>query len=86
MERGIIDFPRNDLAACTCGHYLDNISLGYGRTPYNFYCHNCATCWTNRVTNCDVNGAADAWNEFRKVSGDRSNPYKFKAVCFKKDK
>lgn len=59
-----IDHKRTDMADCPCGHPIKQITIGYGRTPYSIFCKGCKTNWFNQITNCDVDGAVKAWNNF----------------------
>lgn len=70
MDRGIIDYPQTLMEPCFCGALMTNISLHYGRTPYGIFCNRCKTTFHNKITNCDVDGAVKAWNDYRK-----NNPF-----------
>jgi hypothetical protein len=65
-DRGIMDYPQTEMEPCTCSAPMTNISLYYGRTPYGIFCKVCKTSFQNKITNCDVDGAKKAWNDFRR--------------------
>lgn len=53
---------------CPCGHKMSRICVGYGRTPYSIFCEGCKTNFFNKITNTNVDGAVQAWNEYVTVN------------------